>query len=834
MRPVDPSPLTFVRSEQLSHQLNLIFSGKHNEHVCISIVDGCIVRVCCYPDGKPRNAHSWMVCGDRELPKEGRLRDGPDPLFSSPSVPGSNATISSDGQGTRMTVTISAAFVLIIDLACFQVKFCNGSGDVIASDLAGGAYEYDQSSKAIKHFMAKRDDYFLYGLGEVAGPLEKSQQRIRMAPMDTPGYNAQHSNPLYKHFPFVLVYAKGEETFCGLLYDNLSATTFDLGKEIDYTRGGSYLYYSAEDGDLDYYFIMGEKRAPPQAILTHLCRLTGFPLLPPIYALGYGGSAMKYTESADAQAQLREFAVLCDRHDMPCDLFHLSSGYTVDDATASRYVFTWNLSRVPDPRRMTATFHENGIRVAANVKPHLLVSHPLYSSVRALGGFVCERRGDDGQRGQPSRSKFWKGGLGTSEDGSVVDFTSYAGFEWWVEKIKGALLAYGIDAIWNDNNEMQLRDDEAVCSNFGRAPMNVGQMRPVLTLLMAYASYQAMAEFESTRASPFLISRAACLGMQKFCQTWSGDNFTSWHTLKYNIPMGLSLSISGMPSTGHDVGGFVAANRPSPELFLRWVQSGVFSPRFCIHSWHPNHLCNEPWMHESVTHLVRAAIHFRYMLILYIYQLFRLANSLGQPIIRPMFWDFYADEKTLNNSFDFMLGPYLLVASIFEAGTASRGVYLPKPFGWYDFYSGVFYPVSGTHAYIPAPLEHIPLLAREGAIIPVIIPKSKFRNAAQLLEHAHDHFVFVFPFQSPSPSSSFAWTHKDAMITVVVEKNNITASVSGTRQYPLGIFFPAGFALETMAINGEPISSSSSFLPPWSTLAHELVTIIMNPNRNKL
>ena len=86
--------------------------------------------------------------------------------------------------------------------------------------------------------------------------------------------------------------------------------------------------------------------------------------------------------------------------------------------------------------------------------------------------------------------------------------------------------------------------------------------------------------------------------MHRYAQTWSGDNSTSWETLKYNLKMGLGLALSGVSNTGHDIGGF-SGPAPDPELLVRWVQFGVFMPRFCIHSWNDDGSANEPWMHPQ-------------------------------------------------------------------------------------------------------------------------------------------------------------------------------------------------------------------------------------------
>jgi alpha-glucosidase len=205
--------------------------------------------------------------------------------------------------------------------------------------------------------------------------------------------------------------------------------------------------------------------------------------------------------------------------------------------------------------------------------------------------------------------------------------------------------------------------------------------------------------------------------MQRYAQTWSGDNRSSWETLKYNIPMGLGLSLSGMSCTGHDIGGFTGF-APSPELFVRWVQNAALQPRFAMNSWHLDGSVNEPWMYLEILPIIREWFEFRYRLMPYLYSLYFEAMETGHPIIRPMVYEFPFDERCLTESFDYMLGPNLLVASVFEEGARTRRVYLPSKEEWCDFYSGEWHH-GGQAIEVDAPLERNPLLVRAGGMIPM-------------------------------------------------------------------------------------------------------------------
>jgi alpha-glucosidase len=157
------------------------------------------------------------------------------------------------------------------------------------------------------------------------------------------------------------------------------------------------------------------------------------------------------------------------------------------------------------------------------------------------------------------------------------------------------------------------------------------------------------------------------------------------------------------------------------ELFVRWVQNGIFHPRFTIHSWNDDDSVNEPWMYPEALPIIRETIEFRYRLIPYLYSLVFEAARSGTPIIRPLVYHFQDDPRCHTESFDFLLGPNLLVATVFEDGARIRDVYLPKgnhAQWWCDFYSGKWYQ-GGQTITLEAPLNRIPLLVRAGGMMPM-------------------------------------------------------------------------------------------------------------------
>lgn len=374
---------------------------------------------------------------------------------------------------------------------------------------------------------------------------------------------------------------------------------------------GPYTYYHSTSGPLDYYIIYGPSVS---SIVKNYSLITSRPRhLPPRYSLGYLASSMGYAEADNAQSKLEEFVDNLRKNDIPCDGLHLSSGYTVNK-DGDRCVFTWNSSRFPDPTKLAEKFNHQGINIFANIKPWLLQQiHPDFDKLKKDKGFIWNQEDNE-----PGTVMQWRGGRNTMGKASYIDFSSQAGYNYWKSHVKTQLIDKGY-RLWLDNNEFTLPDDghtfachvppdsysNLLDSNVmylsgPKIPKTTTAARDVgttlQTLLMIQASYEAVSE-HAPNQRPFLITRSATpYSNELVSQTWSGDNTTAWKTIKYNIPMGLGAGLCGMPAGyGHDVGGF-AGPKPDPEMFVRWVQQGVFWPRFCIHSWNSDDSVTEPWM----------------------------------------------------------------------------------------------------------------------------------------------------------------------------------------------------------------------------------------------
>ena len=347
---------------------------------------------------------------------------------------------------------------------------------------------------------------------------------------------------------------------------------------------------------------------------------------------------------------------------------------------------------------------KRGIVASSNVKPGILLVHPEIDFYKKENILVKASDEDT-----PCVGNWWGG------NGVFADFTNPKTRSVWKEVLKENLLNYGTNSIWNDNCEYDsIVDLDARCS-FDEKGGTIGQLKSVMANLMCHITEEAIAETTPTQR-PFIVCRAGHAGIQQYAQTWSGDNRTSWDTLKYNIATMLGMSLCGVSNYGCDIGGFFG-NSPEPELLVRWVQNGIFHPRFSIHSVNADITVTEPWMYPECTDLVRDAIHLRYRLLPYYYSLMYQAHLTGLPIMQPLCCAFQDDTRGYDEAESFMIGN-LLVATVVDKGAKSKSVYLPAGTNFYDFITRKCY-AGGQVIEVPVDLSSIPFYLTSGTILPM-------------------------------------------------------------------------------------------------------------------
>ncbi|WP_435176710.1 glycoside hydrolase family 31 protein [Actinacidiphila sp. bgisy145] len=486
----------------------------------------------------------------------------------------------------------------------------------------------------------------------------------------------------------------------GLLWNNPAMGRVELGA--DTTR------WVAEAGrQIDYWITAGDT---PAEIMSAYADATGHPPLLPEWAAGFWQSRLRYRTQRELLDTARAYA----RRGLPlsvivCDFFHWTRmgdwSFDPDD---------W-----PDPAAMVEELDSLGVRLAVSVWPTVEPDATAYPQLRDAGLLVRDSRGGLLTHPWPVR------GHGTDRRPTAYyDATDPAARRFLWGRLRAHYAAHGITAFWLDACEPDLSPEEAV-----RAVYAAGSGTEVGNL---YATLHAQGVAEGLRGlgedRPLSLVRSAWAGSQRHgAALWSGDIAPTFASLRTQVRAGLNVAMSGIPWWNTDIGGFAGGDPEDPEyreLLVCWFQYGTFCPIMRLHGdrqpRQPFEASmtggpNEVWSYGAQAYPVLVAhLRLRERLRPYLMELSAAAHRTGAPPMRPLFFDFPADERAWEVDDQFLLGPDLLVAPVLAAGRRQRTVHLPAGARWVEAATGAVHD-GGTAPTAAAPLEHLPVFVRQGA-----------------------------------------------------------------------------------------------------------------------
>ena len=568
-----------------------------------------------------------------------------------------------------------------INLQSFSLAFFDQNGKLLNQDDSFGVAWIGTEVTAYKKLQP--NEKFI-GLGEKTGNLNRFGNAYTHWNTDYFAYGVGDDR-LYLSIPFYLgVHNQGHY---GIFLDNTHKSLFNFG-----ASNNRFASFSAEDGDMDYYFFHYPSISE---IITAYTWLTGRMQMPPKWALGFQQCRYSYYPESEVYAVAQAFR---DKK-MPADVIYLDIHHM-----EAYKVFTFDGEKFPNPKALIARLKEKGFKVVVILDPGIKTeeSYSPFQEGLEQGLFV------NYPDGKTYEAQVWPGWC------AFPDFTKPATRSWWEEKMAFYTEA-GVDGFWTDMNEPA---SWGQCTpnllefDFDGEKASHRKARNVFGMQMA-RSTQAGARKQAPKKRPFVLTRSGFAGIQRFAAAWTGDNVASEEHMLAGIRLVNSLGMSGVSFAGYDVGGF--AGEASKGLFARWMSIAAFSPLYRAHSM-INTKDAEPWAFgEEVEEISRNYLNFRYSLLPTIYSAFHQSTHNGLPLAASLAIHYPQDETIYQTAFqnEYMFCDTFLVAPVESFREISK-VYLPQG-EWYYLYTDQKHQGSQV-IYQDSPLNYLPVYVQAGKI----------------------------------------------------------------------------------------------------------------------
>ena len=648
------------------------------------------------------------------------------------------------------------------------------------------SYQYGGNIVKMSKVSQRTESY--YGLGDK--PVQVSLKGRRFENWSTDSYAfGKETDPIYKAIPFYTAIHDGKAY--GIFFDNTFRSHFDFAHE-----RRNITSFWADGGEMNYYFIYGPQLSD---VVANYTDLTGKPhTLPPLWALGFHQCKWSYYPESNVKEITQKFRDL----QIPCDAIYLDIDY-MDGFRC----FTWDKNHFPDPKRMVKELEKDGFKTVVIIDPGIKID-PEYSVFKeALDKDYFCKRAD----GPYMKGKVWPG------ECYFPDYTRPKVRDWWSGLFKELIEDIGVKGVWNDMNEPAVMEvpnktfPDDVRHDYDGNPCSHRKAHNIYGMQMARATYHGLKKYCYPKR-PFVITRSAYSGTQRYTSSWFGDNVATWEHLWVANVQAQRMAMSGFSFAGSDIGGF--AEQPQGELFARWIQMGVFHVFCRVHS-SGDHGDQEPWeFGDDITDIVRKFIELRYQLLPYLYTAFWKYAEEGTPIIKSLVLYDQEDIHTHYRSDEFIFGDSILVCPIMEPNAKGRRMYIPRG-RWYNFWTDEVVD-GGKEMWVDADIDTIPIFIKEGAVIPkypvqqyvdekdfdeitLDIYYKKGKETSQLFDDAHDGFDYK---KGRYSLRTFKVTGKDQQF--ILQQHKEGKFDANYTKFNL-VFHDLPFTIKTIQIDNEEI-----------------------------
>ncbi|XP_040902104.1 maltase-glucoamylase, intestinal isoform X2 [Toxotes jaculatrix] len=572
---------------------------------------------------------------------------------------------------------------------------------------------------------ARLPSHNIYGLGEHVHTQYRHDTNWRTWPIFTrDAFPNGGTHNLYGHYPFFLCLEDESGKSFGVFLMNSNAMEVIL-------QPAPAVTYRTIGGVLDFYVVFGDT---PEQVVQEFLELTGRPVIPPYWGLGFQLSRWDYGSLSEVKTTVERNRAV----GLPYDI-----QYTDIDYMEDKKDFTYDKVKFSELPQFADYLHEKGQRYILILDPAIATSKRVgntpygsYDRGNEKNAWVTE---SDGKT--PLVGEVWPG------ETVFPDYTSQGCIDWWVDEYERFYREVKHDALWIDMNEVanfkkgsnngcannnlnyppympkildEVMYSKTLCMDAKQAWGNHYDVHSLYGYSMVLATEKALQRvFGGNRT--LMLTRSSFPGVGKYSGHWLGDNAANWNDIKWAIPGMLEFGLFGVPYIGADICGFF--DDSSEELCRRWMQVGAFYPFSRNHN-AQGYKPQDPAAYGPTSVLVESSKHYlniRYTLLPYLYTLFYKAHTTGETVVRPVMHEFYSDSATWTVDRQFLWGKHLLITPVLDPGVDRVRAYVPDAV-WYDYETMERLADRRNYVDMYLPADKLGLHIRGGAILPTQRP----------------------------------------------------------------------------------------------------------------
>ncbi|MGS2720012.1 glycoside hydrolase family 31 protein [Paraglaciecola aestuariivivens] len=547
-----------------------------------------------------------------------------------------------------------------------------------------------------------------------------------------------------------------------LIFDNSAKGEMDLG----HTQA-DIMQFSAVGGRTSYVLIGGESYPD---IIHNFVQVTGKQPLPPRWALGNFASRFGYKSEQQTRETVQGFI---DK-DFPLDAVVLDLYWFGNDIKGFMGNLAWDKESFPTPEKMIADFKQLGVKTILITEPFVLSTSDRWQE--AVEQQVLAKDAS----GQPKRFDFYFGNTG------LIDVFDDKASKWFTD-IYHNLYQQGVKGWWGDLGEPEVHPGDSL-HQFNGLSVTGDEIHNAYGHMWAQRVYNNQLAI-APNERPFIMMRSGFVGSQRFGMLpWTGDVSRSWDGLKPQVELALQMSLLGLAYTHSDLGGFAGGEKFDQELYIRWLQYGVFQPVFRPHA--QDNIAPEPIFHDQQTQdIVRTFVKLRYAMLPYNYSLAYQNSLTGMPLMRPVFFDDPQNHALIAETERYFWGDALLVQPITEPNLKQVTMSLPKGL-WFDFWTDKKY--QGEQAIkLKTQLDRLPVMVIAGAFLPMVEPVQSIDHyhtkSLQMHYYAHDNKgqsqYTLYDDDGQDPQAIANSAYQSIRFSAAQNANKLTLSMAHQGQY---------------------------------------------------